>query len=320
MLARHVGLLATVLILASGPAVGTPGPSTLIGHETTYQVQPNDSLGRIAARHHLSPRALRGMNRLQPAAKLEPGQVLRLSTRHLVPPAAGAAIVINIPDLRLYRYRGDRLAGWYPVALGQPFDSRHAEDPARWQTPAGTFKVAELRRNPVWRVPKSIQAEMAAEGKVVQERMPPGPENPLGKYWIGLSKWGYGIHGTIAPTTVGRYKTHGCIRMTPGHIERVFASVRLGNVVRITYEPVKVATFGQQVWLEVAPDTYDKVPDMRSLALAKLAAAGATDRIDARRVDQVVKDRWGVAVRVDPLGPPLSAPVVPAARPSPKGP
>lgn len=320
MLGRIVGLLAAVLIVASGPAVGAQGPPTLIGQESTYQVQPNDSLSRIAARHHVSPRALSGMNRLQPAARLAPGQVLRLSTRHLVPPAAGAAIVINIPDLRLYRYKGDRLAGWYPVALGQPFDSRHEKDPARWQTPTGTFKVAERRRNPVWRVPKSIQAEMAAEGKVVRERMPPGPENPLGKYWIGLSKWGYGIHGTIAPTTVGRYKTHGCIRMKPGHIERVFGAVRLGSVVRITYEPVQVATFGQQVWLEVAPDTYEKIPDLRSLALAKLAAAGASDRIDGHRVDQVVKDQWGVAVRVDPGGPPLSAPVVPAPRPSPEGP
>lgn len=310
MIGRTAGLLAVGLFLASGPAVGAQGLPTLVGREWTYTVQPKDTLSRIAARFHLPPRVVRGMNQLKPGARLKPGQAIRLSTRHVVPPPAKATLVINIPDLHLYRYQGNQLAGWYPVALGQPFDTRYDEDPTRWQTPTGTFQVVELRTNPVWRVPKSIQEEMAAAGKTVREQMPPGPENPLGKFWIGLSKWGYGIHGTIAPTTVGRYKTHGCIRMKPGHIDQVFRAVKLGDVVRIVYEPVKVAVVGQQVWLEVAPDTYEKIPDMAALARARLAAAGVASWVDPERVEQVTEHQWGIAVRVD-HGAPLLEEVLP---------
>ncbi|HEY9855463.1 MAG TPA: L,D-transpeptidase, partial [Stenomitos sp.] len=199
--------------------------------------------------------------------------------------------------------------------LGQPFDETYDQDPKRWQTPTGTFTVVEKRKNPVWRVPKSIQEEMAAEGKTVYEQMPPGPENPLGHFWIGLSRWGYGIHGTIAPTTVGRYKTHGCIRMKPGHIDQVFAAVQLGSVVRIVYEPVKVATFGQQVWLEVDPDTYDQIPDMGARVQARLAAAGVAGRVDPARVSRVLRNQWGVAVRVDRDAPPLVTPTAPPSPP-----
>jgi len=315
MIGRTVGLLAVGLSLWSAPAVGAPERPTLVGKEWTYQVRAKDTLGRIAARYHLSQRVIRGLNQLKPGARLKPGQTLRLSTRHVVPPPAKAAVVINIPDLILYRFEDDRLAGWYPVALGQPFDETFDQDHKRWQTPTGTFKVVEKRTNPVWRVPKSIQEEMAAEGKTVYEQMPPGPENPLGKFWIGLSRWGYGIHGTIAPTTVGRYKTHGCIRMKPGHIDQVFDAVQLGSVVRIVYEPIQVAILGQQVWLKVAPDTYDQIPDMGARVQARLADAGVAGRVDPARVAQVTKDQWGIAVRVDRSAPPV---VTPSATASPR--
>lgn len=317
MIGRTAGLLLALLTLTSGPAAGAQGLPTLVGQEWIYRVQPKDTISRIAARHNLTSRVVRGLNGLKPGVRLKPGQSLRLSTRHIVPPAAKAAVVINIPDLLLYRFEADKLAGWYPVALGQPFDTKYEPDPKRWQTPTGTFKVVERRSNPIWRVPKSIQEEMAAEGKTVYERMPPGPENPLGKFWIGLSKWGYGIHGTIAPSSVGRFKTHGCVRMKPGHIDQVFAAVAVGSVVRITYEPVKVLAWGDQVWLEVAPDSYSKVPDLRALAHRKLEAAGVGDRVDSKRVEQVIKARWGLAVRVDRQAPSPPPPSGASARPSP---
>ncbi len=309
------GLAVAGLTLAAAPAVGAQGLPTMVGQEWIYQVRAEDTLSRIAGRHNLSPRVVRGLNGLKPGTRLKPGQSLRLSTRRIVPPAASAAIVINIPDLHLYHFRDGRLAGWYPVALGQPFDTKYEPDPKRWQTPTGSFKIAEKRENPVWRVPKSIQEEMAAEGKTVYERMPPGPENPLGKFWIGLSKWGYGIHGTIAPSSVGRYKTHGCVRMKPEHIDRVFGGVQVGQAVRIVYEPVMVLTRGDEVWLQVSPDSYRKVSDLRTLTRRKLQSAGLTGRVDLKRVDQVAKDRWGIAIRVDPQALPPLPPATPSAAP-----
>ncbi len=77
----------------------------------------------------------------------------------------------------------------YPAALGKP----------TWQTPHGPFEVIELRRHPVWRVPRSIQRGMAMQGKVVKTVVRPGPNNPLGDYFIALSLGNLGVHATNKP-------------------------------------------------------------------------------------------------------------------------
>ena len=80
-----------------------------------------------------------------------------------------------------------------------------------WPTPSGEFHVAHKEVNPIWDVPPSIQEEMRRLGRPVVPRISPGPENPLGDLWIGLSLPNIGIHGTNAPDTVPGYTTHGCI-------------------------------------------------------------------------------------------------------------
>ena len=57
--------------------------------------------------------------------------------------------------------------------------------------------------------------------------MPPGPDNPLGKHWLGLSIHGYGIHGTIAPSSIYQFRTHGCIRLHPDDIAELFLTCRV---------------------------------------------------------------------------------------------
>ena len=59
---------------------------------------------------------------------------------------------------------------------------------------------------------------MQKEGKLVVEKVPPGPNNPLGKYWLPLSAPGYGIHSTLWPESIGHSTSHGCIRMLPEDI------------------------------------------------------------------------------------------------------
>src|SRR5260370_35312090 len=91
------------------------------------------------------------------------------------------------------------------------------------------------------RVPASIQREEEAEGKVVYDEVEPGPDNPLGKYWIGLSMPIVGIHGTNHPITVYSYQTHGCVRLHPDDIEALFDAVDLNDRGEIVYLPLMLA-------------------------------------------------------------------------------
>ena len=98
---------------------------------------------------------------------------------------SGRRIVVSIPDRRLMLIEAGEVVKTYIVAVGTPATP----------TPSGTFEVVTRVTNPAWYRP----------GKVV----PPGPNNPLGPRWIGLSRKGYGIHGTDSPRSIGRAKSHG---------------------------------------------------------------------------------------------------------------
>ena len=64
-------------------------------------------------------------------------------------------------------------------------------------------------------MPLSIQKEMEASGQDVLIEVPPGAENPLGRYWLQLSIEGIGLHGTNAPQSIYKFRSHGCMRLRP---------------------------------------------------------------------------------------------------------
>lgn len=297
-------------LLAASPALAM---GTLTGSDRYYEVQHGDRIEGIAMRFGFTVQRLRQLNRLKRKAPLKPGTVLFLGSRRIVPVPAGARLLVNIPELRLYHYEGEHPLAAYPVALGQPFVESASGSPIRWQTPTGRYQVVELRPDPIWNVPPSIQEEMAARGKPVIKHELPGPKNPLGKYWIGLSAWGYGIHGTNAPDSVGKFTTHGCIRMKPGAIKDVYGATKLKDPVSLTYEPVKVALAGAQIYMEVHRDVYRKHPDLRKHVARVLGDHGVLDEIDPSRVSRALQDAWGVAVRVDRLPIPISTESAPLA-------
>jgi len=126
-------------------------------------------------------------------------------------------IVIHRASNRLYLYNGTRLVRVFPVATGQ----------AAWPTPLGHFEIVVKQRNPWWFPP--TQDSWAAGAKPV----PPGPGNPLGTRWMGLSAPGVGIHGTSEPWSIGHSESHGCIRMQIASAEWLFNRVRIGTPVFI---------------------------------------------------------------------------------------
>ena len=76
--------------------------------------------------------------------------------------------------------------------------------------------------------------------------MPPGKCNPLGTRWLGLSRKGYGIHGTNRPNSIGRNASHGCIRMRNREVEELFKMVAVGEKVELYDErsPELARVFG----------------------------------------------------------------------------
>ena len=208
-----------------------------------------------------------------------------LPTAFVVPRGAHKGILINVPEMRMYYFPGpEHLVATFPLGLG-PYD---------WQTPLGISRVSKKEIDPTWRVPKSIQAEMEHPVAVV----PPGPENPLGKYRFVLSVPGYGIHGTNKPWGVGRYYSHGCIRMYPEDIHYLYDRIPRGQAVEIVYQPVKVGLQDKEVFVEVHDDPYDMVPDFSGEALRQIEELGARGRVDLQRLDRAVREKRGFPVNV----------------------
>ena len=129
----------------------------------------------------------------------------------------GAVIVIRRGANELRYYRGAKLMRRFGVATGQSV----------YPTPTGTFSIVDMQLNPWWLPPDSPWAA----GK---KPIPPGPGNPLGTRWMGLSAPGVGIHGTPDDASIGYSASHGCIRMHIPDAEWLFHHVKVGTPVVIT--------------------------------------------------------------------------------------
>jgi L,D-transpeptidase ErfK/SrfK len=258
---------------------------TLAGSRFSYSVLPGDYLKKIGARFGVSVAVLARDNGIADPDLIMPGQSIWVDNRHIVPEALQTGIVINLPQRMLFYFRDGKLISAYPAGLGRP----------GWPTVQGVFHVSRLEKNPVWMVPKSIQEEMARESQVVKARVPPGPDNPLGSFWIGLDAPGYGIHGTIAPASVYDFQSHGCIRLHGDDIAQLFPQASKGLVVKIIYTPLLMTDNDGHVFIEANRDIYRRAP--YSLAtLRRLAAAiNMTDRIDWQEAKMIVLRQNGVA-------------------------
>ena len=129
----------------------------------------------------------------------------------------GKAIVIKRGSNQLLYYNGDKLKRSFRVATGQ----------SSYPTPLGHYEIVTMQRNPWWYPP---EGSAWAEGA---EPVPPGPGNPLGTRWMGISSPYVGIHGTPDAASIGYSASHGCIRMLIPQVEWLFQRVDVGTPVFI---------------------------------------------------------------------------------------
>jgi hypothetical protein len=137
-------------------------------------------------------------------------------------PEVKRVIVVSLEDRKLALVEDGQVKRVYSVAVGKPSTP----------SPVGTFTIERRVVNPVYH----------HDGKTVQ----PGPNNPVGTRWMGLSIRGYGIHGTNAPRSIGKAASHGCIRMAKQDLQELYRMVAVGDTVELVRErnPETAQLFG----------------------------------------------------------------------------
>ena len=128
----------------------------------------------------------------------------------------GPVVVIHRGLNRLDLFAGTRRVRKFRVATGT----------AQYPTPTGLYHIVDMQRNPWWRPPDSDWAKGL-------DPIPPGPGNPLGTRWMGITSPGVGIHGTPDAASIGYSASHGCIRMLIDEATWLFDHVRIGTPVLI---------------------------------------------------------------------------------------
>jgi lipoprotein-anchoring transpeptidase ErfK/SrfK len=205
MTARTLNMMAAVL---SAAVLATPLEAQSASQNANQNVSQNVNEGaNQTANQGVNQNTNQGATTNAPAA-----------TRHQVPnpqaqPAATKrVIVVSLEDHKLALVEDGKVKKIYNVAVGKPSTP----------SPVGTFTIAHRVMNPTY----------SHEGRIV----PPGPNNPVGTRWMGLSIPGYGIHGTNVPSSIGKAASHGCIRMAKKDLEELYPMVEVGDTVELIGE------------------------------------------------------------------------------------
>jgi L,D-transpeptidase ErfK/SrfK len=205
-----------------------------------------DTLPDIARRFNVGyeeiVRANPGVDPWLPGA----GRHIVVPTRYVLPDAPREGIVINVAAMRLYYFpphkKGeDQVVFTYPIGIGK----------VGWSTPMGTTKIATHKKDPVWHPSAALRKDHFNDsGEELAATVPAGPDNPLGQYEMTLGWPSYLIHGTNKPYGIGLRSSHGCMRLYPEDIEKLFYMVPDGMTVRVVNQPFLFGWQDQQLYLQ----------------------------------------------------------------------
>jgi len=289
-----ISVLAGLPAMAAEYAIA-PGQKA-IGELRSYVIQQGDVFPDIARRFDVGYTALAAAN-----PGVDPwvpgiGRRITIPSLFILPDAPQQGIVINLAQWRLFYFPpGAGRVETYPLGLGT----------IGQRTPLGTTRVVRKDPNPTWYPPASIRAEKPELPAIV----PPGPDNPLGAFALHLGWPTYLIHGTNKPDGVGRNVSHGCIRLYPEDIAKLFAAVAVGTPVRTVEQPATVGWIDDGLYVQIYPSksqteqididqpaTPEAAEGVRELVSA--AAGAYLDAVDWRAVEQTRNQRSGMPVRV----------------------
>lgn len=168
----------------------------------------------LAERFHMDVRYLDKLNKNK---KYQVGETITVVNNREPLNKRINRVVANKSDKTLYAYNGDQLVATYPTTVGS----------AATPSPQGTFKIINRVKMP-W-----YKATVGKGDKKKVHMLPPGPNNPVGVVWMGLSKPSYGIHGSPKPEGISRQASAGCVRLTNWDVLEVYANIENGATVEL---------------------------------------------------------------------------------------
>jgi L,D-transpeptidase ErfK/SrfK len=299
-------VLSTFTSVLADTFVLPPADVDVVGQVQTMTASSDETLLDIARRYDIGQNEILLANpdvdRWLPAD----GSKVILPTRYILPEADRSGLVLNLPEMRLYYFPQPR-PGETPVVITHPISVGRMD----WNTPLGLTKIVSKQIDPEWRPPKSIKNEHAQDGETLPDVIRAGPDNPLGRYAMRLGIPGYLIHSTNKPYGVGMRVTHGCIRMYPEDIEKVFDDIPVGTPVRIVNQPVKVGWLAGSLFIELHPpleEDEEKYADYMQSVLSSIADflsanddtlninAGRTVNLSGHALRQAVAEKSGIPV------------------------
>jgi L,D-transpeptidase ErfK/SrfK len=268
----------------------------VVGEVREYVVQPGEGLNDIARKFSLGYTALAaanpGVDQFTPGV----GRRLIIPSLYVLPDAPRQGVVINLAQYRLFYFPpGGSRVETFPVGLGEIGKT----------TPLGATRVVRKEANPTWHPPPSIRAERPQLPAAIR----PGPDNPLGHYALYLGWPRYLIHGTNKPDGVGRNVSHGCVRMYPEDVERLFGKLSVGASVRTVNQPATAGWAGNRLYLQVYPSKTqtEEIDTARLVSLepargtrnvVRAAAGRYAEAVDWRAVAKAAQERTGAPVLV----------------------
>jgi lipoprotein-anchoring transpeptidase ErfK/SrfK len=203
-----------------------PVPTTWLGKSEQEKLGYATGLELAAERYRASPNLLRRLNPEVDWDALLPGLVIAVpavAQVSVIRPVALLLIRLEARELELLD--GDsRVIAHFPVSIAKKAEKR----------PVGELHVTVAIREPNYTFDPEVFTE-SAEAKELGRKLivPPGPNNPVGRAWIGLDRPGYGIHGTPDPEKVGRTESHGCFRLANWDALTLLDVVRVGTTVMV---------------------------------------------------------------------------------------
>jgi L,D-transpeptidase ErfK/SrfK len=277
----------------------------VVGQVQVTVVGKHDTLPDIARRFNVGyeeiVRANPGVDPWLPGV----GREVVVPTQFVLPNAERKGIVVNVAAMRVYYFppakAGEKQVVYtHPIGIGK----------VGWSTPEGKTTVISKQKDPVWRPTASIRAEHKKNGEILPAVVPAGPDNPLGRFKFTLGWPSYLIHGTNKPYGVGLRSSHGCLRLYPEDVEKLFGMVGPGTQVQVVNQPFVFGWHDNQLYLQA----YDVLEDDRrdwSKSQPKLLSKTLTKRIQTELATRKETINWTRVADItrDPRGLALSASV-----------
>jgi lipoprotein-anchoring transpeptidase ErfK/SrfK len=201
-----------------------PKPPTWRAKSLVARLGYNDIWELLAEKFHCTRAYLKGLNPRvrQPVAGSEMIGP-KVFPAAPIPKAASLRIILSETSLEALDANG-KIIAFFPCSIAKDKNKR----------PHGILTVKVVDPHPDYTFDPALFPDAAkAEGLTKKMVLPPGPRNPVGTTWVGLSLPGYGIHGTPEPEMISSTQSHGCFRLANWNAEKVLKMVKVGTPVDV---------------------------------------------------------------------------------------